>query len=45
MASRQRKVVGSRRTIHVTLATANGLKHNVYWNNVQSEIGLDDLFA
>ena len=40
-----RKVVGSKRTIHVTLVTANGLKHNVYWNNVQSEIGLDDLFA
>lgn len=40
-----RKVVGSKRTIHVTLVTANGLKHNMYWNNVQSEIGLDDLFA
>ena len=40
-----RKVVGSKRTIHVTLVTANGLKHNVYWNNVQSEIGLDDLFS
>lgn len=40
-----RKVVGPRRTIHVTIVTANGLKHNIYWNNVHSEICLDDLFA
>ena len=30
--------------LHVTLVTANGLAHNVYWNNVQSEVTLDDLF-
>ena len=40
-----RRVVGPRRIIHVTIVTANGLKHNVYWNNVHSEVGLDDLFA
>ena len=30
--------------IHLTVVTANGLAHNMYWNNVQSEITLDDLF-
>lgn len=40
-----RKVIGDKRILHVTLVTANGLAHNVYWNNVQSEVRLDDLFA
>ena len=40
-----RRAVGPRRIIHVTVVTAHGLKHNVYWNNVQAEIGLDDLFT
>ena len=31
-----RKVIGEKRTIHVTIITANGLKHNMYWNDVQS---------
>ena len=39
-----RKAIGTKRTIHVTIITANGLKHNSYWNDVQSEITLDDLF-
>ena len=33
-----------KKTIHVTLVTAHGLAHNTYWNNVQSEVTLDDLF-
>lgn len=40
-----RRVVGDRRILHVTLVTANGLAHNVYRNNVQAELTLDDLFA
>ena len=40
-----RKVIGEKRTIHVTIITANGLKHNCYWNDIQSEVTLDDLFA
>lgn len=40
-----RRIVGNKRILHVTLVTANGLAHNVYWNNVQSEVSLDDLFA
>ena len=39
-----RKVIGEKRTIHVSIITANGLKHNMYWNDVQSEVTLDDLF-
>ena len=35
---------GGKKTIHVTLVTAHGLAHNTYWNNVQSEVTLDDLF-
>ena len=40
-----RKVIGEKRTIHVTIITANGLNHNCYWNDIQSEVTLDDLFA
>ena len=35
-----RKVIGEKRTIHVTIITANGLKHNCYWNDIQSEVTL-----
>jgi hypothetical protein len=38
------KLLGGGRTIHVTMITAHGLAHNTYWNNVQSEVTLDDLF-
>ena len=36
--------LGGNKTIHVTMVTAHGLAHNTYWNNVQSEVTLDDLF-
>ena len=36
--------LGGKKTIHVTMVTTNGLAHNVYRNNVQSEVTLDDLF-
>ena len=39
-----RETIGAKRPIHLTVVTANGLAHNMYWNNVQSEITLDDLF-
>ena len=38
------KALGENKTIHVTMITAHGLAHNTYWNNVQSEVTLDDLF-
>ena len=38
------KELGGNKTIHVTMVTSHGLVHNMYWNNVQSEVTLDDLF-
>jgi len=35
----------TKKSIHVTMITANGLKHNAYRNEIQAEITLDDLFA
>jgi hypothetical protein len=34
-----------RKSIHMTMITANGLAHNAYRNEIQAEITLDDLFA
>jgi hypothetical protein len=33
-----------RKSIHLTMITANGLAHNAYRNEIQAEIILDDLF-
>jgi len=35
---------GTRKSIHLTMITANGLVQNAYRNEIQSEITLDDLF-
>ncbi len=40
-----RAVCGTRKSIHLTFITANGLRHNKYSGNVQSELTLLDLFA
>ncbi|MDR1653428.1 MAG: ATP-binding protein [Prevotellaceae bacterium] len=34
----------TRKAIHTTLITTYGVKHNEYWNNIQSEVAMDDLF-
>jgi hypothetical protein len=34
-----------RKTVHTTMVTTYGVKHNAYWNNIQSEVKMDDLFA
>ncbi|MDR2621914.1 MAG: hypothetical protein LBC48_04950 [Dysgonamonadaceae bacterium] len=34
----------TRKTVHITMITTYGVKHNEYWNNIQSEVKLDDLF-
>jgi len=34
-----------RKSIHMTLITANGLTHNAYRNEIQAEITLNDLFV
>jgi AAA+ ATPase superfamily predicted ATPase len=38
------KETGTKKSIHITMITANGLVQNAYRNNIQSEITLDDLF-
>ncbi len=34
----------TRKTIHLTMVTVNGVAHNEYWGEVQSEVVADDLF-
>ena len=34
-----------RRRIRLVMVTFAGLKHNKYWNDIQAELVLDDLFA
>jgi AAA+ ATPase superfamily predicted ATPase len=34
----------TKKSVHVTMITTYGVKHNEYWNNIQSEVLLDDLF-
>lgn len=34
----------TKKTLHLTMITANGLAHNEYWGMVQSEVVADDLF-
>ena len=33
-----------RKAIHLTMLTTYGVAHNAYWNNIQSEVTMDDLF-
>jgi hypothetical protein len=35
----------TRKTVHITMITTYGVKHNEYWGHIQSEVTLDDLFA
>ena len=37
-------VTGTKKALHLTLVTANGLVRNQYSSRVQSQVGLDDLF-
>jgi AAA+ ATPase superfamily predicted ATPase len=34
----------TRKSIHLTMVTTYGVKHNEYWGNIQSEVMMDDLF-
>lgn len=38
-------VTKTRKAVHLTFVTSCGLVRNAYWNQVQSEITLDDLFT
>lgn len=35
----------TRKAVHITMVTTYGVKHNEYFNNIQSQVTLDDLFA
>ena len=35
----------TRKTVHTTMVTTYGVKRNMYWGNIQSEIKTNDLFA
>jgi AAA+ ATPase superfamily predicted ATPase len=35
----------TRKTVHITMITTYGVKHNEYWGHIQSEVTLDNLFA
>jgi AAA+ ATPase superfamily predicted ATPase len=34
----------TKKTVHITMITTYGVKHNEYWSNIQNEVILDDLF-
>ena len=38
------RIAGRGKSVHLTMVTTCGLVHNKYWNDVQSEVVLDDLF-
>lgn len=40
-----REATHTRKALHLTMITANGLVHNAYCNSVQAEVTLDDLFS
>ena len=37
--------VHTKKAMHITMITTYGIKRNEYWNNIQSEVILDDLFV
>ncbi|MDO5446253.1 MAG: ATP-binding protein [Prevotellaceae bacterium] len=39
-----REETGTRSALHLTMVTTYGVSHNQYWNKVQSEVLMDDLF-
>ena len=40
-----RSEIKNKKSIHTTLITTYGIKHNEYWGNIQSEVTMVDLFA
>ncbi|MBQ6103759.1 MAG: ATP-binding protein [Kiritimatiellae bacterium] len=40
-----REKTGTRNAIHLTMVSAGGVRRNANWNDIQSEVTLDDLFA
>ena len=40
-----RELSKDKRTLHLVMVTTNGVAHNNYYNMVQKEINMDDLFT
>ncbi len=40
-----REVTKTRKAVHLTMITSNGVERNEYSSRIQSEVTLDDLFA
>ena len=40
-----REQTKTRKAVHLTMITTEGVKRNVYYNDIQSEVTLDQLFA
>ncbi|MDR2145035.1 MAG: AAA family ATPase, partial [Tannerella sp.] len=40
-----RRETKTTKTLHLTMVTTYGIAHNEYWNNIQSEVKMDDLFV
>ena len=39
-----REETKTRKAVHITMVTTYGVKRNEYWNNIQSEVRMEDLF-
>lgn len=39
-----REVTGTKKSLHLTMVTSAGLVHNAGWQNINSEVNVDDLF-
>ena len=39
------KLSKDKRTLHLVMVTMNGVVHNNYYNIIQNEVTMDDLFA
>jgi len=35
----------TKKSVHITMITTYGIKRNAYWNNIRSELSLDELFG
>ena len=40
-----RSATGTTHAVHLTMVTTDGLVRNAYWNEIQREVTLNDLFA
>jgi hypothetical protein len=39
-----REETKTNKALHITMLTVDGIKHNIYWGNIQSEITVNDIF-